>query len=56
MASSMAYYANFSLTLERKETKTTLLEEYLTDKMLENHFLKHKELHCCNETGQHGLF
>lgn len=51
------YYVKFSLTLERKETKKTLFEGSLTDKTLANHFLKHKSLHCCSQTGQqHGPF
>jgi len=38
-----------------KETKKTLLEGSLTDKMLANHFLKQKSLHSCSQSGQqHG--
>lgn len=48
----ITYYIHFSVTLERKDTKKTLFEGSLADKTLANHFLKHKSLHCCSQTGQ----
>lgn len=48
----ITYYIHISLTLERKDTKKTLFEGSLANKMLANHFLKHKSLQCCSQTGQ----
>lgn len=51
------YYINFSLILKRKKTKKPTHHTFWTDKMLVNHFLKHKSSHCCSQTEQeHGPF